>query len=68
MKIKITSSVVIGGKIQKVGNTVDVPAQLARELVSRGRAEHIAEGKTPAKTETPTAPPSDDDKAAGDKK
>lgn len=46
MKIKITSSVVIGGKIQKVGSVVDVPRPLALELVSRNRAENIA--ATPA--------------------
>lgn len=63
MKIKLTSAVVIGGKIQKSGSVIDVPVALAREIVQRGKADNIAAAKAPAKSEA-----GDGDKGDGDKK
>lgn len=45
MKVVIVSSVVYGDKLLEVGSSVDLPAEIADELVACGAAE------VPAKTE-----------------
>jgi hypothetical protein len=42
LQIKLTSNVMIEGKIVKAGATVEVPRTVALDLVARSRAEHIA--------------------------
>jgi hypothetical protein len=48
-KVKLLESMLIDGEHRPVGETVDVPERLARELVAKERAAPVA-GQTEAKS------------------
>lgn len=47
MKVKVTRAFLVKGEAQAVGTEVDLPDQVARELLWIGKVEHVGQPQPP---------------------